>query len=836
LAGAFPQVGWNTLDDAYGFTPANVGESSLLGDTNFTTTTVTISFNANDSWYNDVTPSTLTTPNAKLMNGIIKSNGGDGVSESFHFNNLPDGTYDLYVYLTMNGDGVHADVSDNDNITTYYINEWHQFSDTNTFVQATNTNPAGVRDTGNYVVFKGLGTFGRGSLGATVTRRGTAGDGTGVPAIQIVPTGPPQSNSIPLSFLTQPISHRGAQGYSNATFSVSVKGPAFSIQWLKNGTAVPGETGLSYTPAPIMTADNGATISVKLTNNLTTLTSSNAVLTVGQFINGGTTVMDGGIVTIKAQPQSVSLVAGEGGAATFTVTATSGYIGEASSLAPPITYQWQSAPKASSTFTAITDATNATYTTPLPSVADDGTQFRVVVSASDATVNSAIAVMTVLPDTIPPTVNSATAFSGSTQVGIEFSEALDPVSATTAANYKVNGAAVAGVFIRTNVANELTSEQNLVSVIAAAPITGAFTLTVSGVKDTSGNAMPSTTVNGSIIQLTSTPIGSPAGQPGGPDPQIPTIITNWGKGNFDVLCNGNDYWNNADGLNFLWQPRTNSFDVKVRVVSVSPINNWSAGAIMLRETLPTATNSELSRHYFCKVDYGGPGSVTVLDNSGKGANSYEYNSRQAPGDPTLRETSNNGPGGSRGWGGTAGPGGTANVPFPDAWIRIARIKSGSSDHLKGYRGTDGSNWLQVQDVDLNDANHAGFVTIGGTNAGPFPDVVYLGLGSVSHTGIGNNNATNAGTVGEFPYSLTGDPYRCWVIYRSFGEVSSQTPQGPTIVIVKNADGTATMTYTGNLYSSTTVSGTYAKVAGASSPFTVNPKTSGNAATFYRAGP
>jgi hypothetical protein len=807
-----------------------------LLDTNFNTTAVTISFQANDSWFNDVTPSTLTTANAKLMNGIIKSNGGNGVNESFQFNNLPDGTYDLYVYLTMNGDGVIADVSDNDQLTTYYITEWHQFYDTNTFVQATNTNPAGVRDTGNYVVLKGLGTFGRGSLGATVTRRGTAGDGTGVPAIQIVPTGPPLVNTNQLTLLTQPISHRGAQDYSNVTFTVSAKGPVFSVQWYKNGTAIPGETGFSYTPAPILAADNGATISAKLTNNLSSLTTSNAILTVGAFINGGTTVMNGGIVNITSQPQTVSVVAGEGGPATFGVTATSGYIGEASSLAPPISYQWQSAPKASTTFTPITDATNATYTTPLPSLADDGTQFKVVVSASDATVNSAIAVMNVLPDTLPPKVVSATVFSGSTQVGIEFNEALDPASATTAANYKINGAAVTAVILRTNVANELSSEQNLVSVIAASPITGAFTLTVSGVKDTSGNAMTSATVNGSIIDLTSTPIGSPAGKPGGPDPQVPTIITNWGQGNFDVLCNGNDYWNNADGLNFLWQPRTNSFDVRVRVVSVSPINNWSAGAIMLRETLPTATDAELSRHYFCKVDYGGPGAVTVLDNSGKGANTYEFNSRQAPGDPTLRETSNNGPGGSRGWGGS-GPGNPNPVPFPNAWIRIARVKSGTGDHLLGYSGNDGSNWSLRQDVDLNDTAHAGFVTIGGTNAGPFPDVVYLGLGSVSHTGIANNNATNAGAVGEFDYSLTGDPYRCWVIYREFSEVvPAGTPGLPSLTFVHNTDGTITLTYTGNLYSSQTVNGTYTKVASASSPFTVNPKTSGSPDTFYKAGP
>src|SRR4029434_119882 len=116
---------------------------------------------------------------------------------------------------------------------------------------------------------------------------------------------------------------------------------------------------------------------------------------------------------------------------------------------------------------------------------------------------------------------------------------------------------------------------------------------------------------GKMVKLTSADIGSPVGQPGGPDPTIPSTVTTWGPGAFDVLCSGNDYYNNADGFNFLWEAKTNSFDVKVRVVSISPINNWSAGAIEVREG-PTTLNGkgwELSRHYFCKVDYGGPGAV-----------------------------------------------------------------------------------------------------------------------------------------------------------------------------------------------------------------------------------
>src|SRR5262249_51158062 len=108
--------------------------------------------------------------------------------------------------------------------------------------------------------------------------------------------------------------------------------------------------------------------------------------------------------------------------------------------------------------------------------------------------------------------------------------------------------------------------------------------------------------------------------------------------------------------------------------------------------------------------------------------------------------------------------------------------------------------------------------------------------SVSHTGVGNNNAVNNGNVGELPYSPTGQPYQCYVIYRDYGDVVTSSTPGVTVAIKNNGDGTVTITYTGNLYSSDTVNGTYTKVAGASSPFPVNPTTSGKTSTFYRAGP
>ena len=346
--------------------------------------------------------------------------------------------------------------------------------------------------------------------------------------------------------------------------------------------------------------------------------------------------------------------------------------------------------------------------------------------------------------------------------------------------------------------------------------------------------MAATTVPGKILTLTSTDIGSPADQPGGPDPQAPSTVTTWGPGAFDVLTTGsNDYWNNADGFNFLYEPKTNSFDVKVRVVTVSATDNWTAGAIEVREGPPTANGKgwELARHYFCKVDYGGPNRVPVLDSSANtGANSYEYNGRLAPGDPTLRETSNNAPGGSVGWGG-AGPGNPSPVPFPNAWIRIARVKNGTSDHLLGYSSSDGINWDLRQDVDLNDDAHAGFLNLDGNPAGKWPDVCYVGLGSTSHTGIGNNNASNDGSVGEFWFSPTGQPYSAYIIYRDYGDVAA-APTAPAGEIklsytVTGSNLVISWSGTGKLQSKTDLTAATWTDVGTANPATIPIGKTGN---------
>jgi hypothetical protein len=91
-------------------------------------------------------------------------------------------------------------------------------------------------------------------------------------------------------------------------------------------------------------------------------------------------------ITITAQPQNQSVE--EGQTATFSVTATV-------SPTNTLTYQWQISTNGDS-WSPISGATSASYTTPTTVLADLGKRYRVIVSSTGATsVTSTFAVLTV---------------------------------------------------------------------------------------------------------------------------------------------------------------------------------------------------------------------------------------------------------------------------------------------------------------------------------------------------------------------------------------------------------------------------------------------------------
>jgi hypothetical protein len=92
-------------------------------------------------------------------------------------------------------------------------------------------------------------------------------------------------------------------------------------------------------------------------------------------------------ITLTSIPQDVAV--NPGANASFSVSAISGYLGDPAGVpAPPISYQWQSLPFGSQQFANINGATSTSYLTPLLTSADDGSQYRAVLTTAGNLTNS----------------------------------------------------------------------------------------------------------------------------------------------------------------------------------------------------------------------------------------------------------------------------------------------------------------------------------------------------------------------------------------------------------------------------------------------------------------
>ncbi|MBC7995818.1 MAG: immunoglobulin domain-containing protein [Rhizobacter sp.] len=176
------------------------------------------------------------------------------------------------------------------------------------------------------------------------------------------------STPIAPSIGTQPLSVTAVAG-ETASFAVVAQGSGpLAYHWLRNGAPIAGATQAVY-QFTASQGDNAALFSVRVSNAVDSVTSQAATLTV---------VSAQSAPVITTQPSSV--VASVGGSASFAVAATG---------SGPIGYQWQR------NGTNIAAATEASYTLNAVSAADNGAQFRVIVSNGQGEVASNAATLTV---------------------------------------------------------------------------------------------------------------------------------------------------------------------------------------------------------------------------------------------------------------------------------------------------------------------------------------------------------------------------------------------------------------------------------------------------------
>ena len=257
------------------------------------------------------------------------------------------------------------------------------------------------------------GSLGAGDSGATfsVTVSNAAGKVTSRAAKLTV------NGSAP-TITVQPTDQSVTSGKS-ATFSVVAQGTApLTYQWRRNGAAIAGASGPSYTTPAVSRGDSGATFSVLVTNSSGTATSRTATLTVTAGVAAP---------SITVQPADRSVTSGK--SATFSVVAAG---------TAPLTYQWHR------NGSPIGGATGSSYTTPATTTSDGGTTFSVVVTNAAGSVASRAARLTVTAAASGPTITTQPADQSLRSGQTATFSVVAAGSAPLSYQWRRNGATLAG--------------------------------------------------------------------------------------------------------------------------------------------------------------------------------------------------------------------------------------------------------------------------------------------------------------------------------------------------------------------------------------------------------
>jgi hypothetical protein len=433
-------------------------------------------------------------------------------------------------------------------------------------------------------------------------------------------------------------------------------------------------------------------------------------------------------------------------------------------------YQWQSAPAGSTTFTNIAGATQPTYTTPMLSLTDDGRQFRVLLNLLTLSETSDVAVLTVGADTTPPTIVSAGALQGDNTVGVLFDKMVTEASAQTAANYQVSGATVTSVELHIG---------RLAQVNLSGPVPASFTVTVNNVTDLAGNPMLSTEITGEISTMNAQDVGVV-----GTNPLIPGHAFAFGGGGYFVAGGGTDIWDAADAFQFVYREFTGAFDMRANVMSLLGTHQWAKAALMARETLTPG-----SRH----VDILGTRSANdPADPTATPPIQTPQNQINMQWRDVADAASGSHPDANR-------INIAQNADYPNLWLRLVRPDAASNE-FRSYWSNNGTTWTQMPSHTVPDPI--------------LPATLYVGMAVTSH----DNNAGIP--LAEAVYNnFTVVPY-----------VDVVDPVDPELQIALEAGNVVITWQAGTLVSSPTITGTFAPVPGATSPYQVTP-TAGT--MFYR---
>ena len=503
----------------------------------------------------------------------------------------------------------------------------------------------------------------------------------------------------------------------------------------------------------------------------------------------------GASVTFTQQPQNASCVIAN--SVTFTAAATG-----TSVYGTTVFYQWQSAPKGSSTWTNIANAMTASYATPLLVAGDNGTQFRVIASVPPVSATSTVASVTVSTDTTPPVVTVGAmqdpTTAGTVDIGVGFNKPVDTASGSLLANYTVSSGTITSLTWYTNrftanSKNPLVMTVKQTALLKVTGLSGSGTLTVKNVADTFGNKITSTNVAFTVDPNMKWGVVG-ANQTGGWNAVVPVAANG-----FDVYSDGIAEWGNYDETTFVYEQVTGDFDKKLRVQYQDGSSEWGRAGLIVRDVTDFGVDAATQ-------EGSQPGNTPVAPYDGK-AGRYQ----KCHVNPVGATLTGPGTAGNQSWEGnrrldtgggctTALTGVNAVPQYPNAWCRIKR----QGQKFTIFRSNDGVTWVTL-----------GTTTWGvdDTSKTPMPATVYVG----PEFSPENGNITQAADQGTFLAQ-----------FRDYGDYVAN----PQLTVSMDATGKVTISWAaGTLVGSSTVHGTYAPVTGATSPYVVTP-TAG-ATMFYQ---
>ena len=277
----------------------------------------------------------------------------------------------------------------------------------------------------------------------------------------------------------------------------------------------------------------------------------------------------------------------------------------------------------------------------------DGRTVSCIISNSAGVVTSRTAVLTVQPDTTPPTLVSVANVTISNLL-VSYSEPVDPVFALETLNYALDGE------ISVDSVRFYDPQTVLLTVSPLLTLDTPYTMTVSVIQDTAFNRNQTLDT---MVQFTASPFAfANIGQ----FPQTSTLTQT--TNGFAIVAGGADIGGLADQFRFDYQMTAGDFDVQVRIAGLSLSDLWAKAGLMARESFKP--NSRFA---------------AVLASPGLAGAFFESRTQSRV---------------------AAALSGAFPVNYPYTWLRLQR----TTNLFTGLASWDGQNWVKLGTATLDFTN------------------------------------------------------------------------------------------------------------------------------------